>query len=167
MNMLTNSRTQRGVTLVEVLTAVVVLSVGLLGVAALTLTSARTNQNAAMRSTATVLVGDLVDRMRANVAGLRSGAYDTITANSAGTAPAVTNCSGSPGCNPSAMATFDAAQWQARIVELLPQSTGAASCAGASSGTMRQCTITITWRESVGAREAQVPTHTFAMRVDV
>ncbi len=165
MNVRTGIHRQRGVTLVEVLTAVVVLSVGLLGVAALTLTSARTNQNAALRSTATVLIGDMVDRMRANASGLRGGSYDSIAANAAGTTPTVSSCNSS--CDAAAMATYDATQWQARIVELLPQGTGAVSCAGTSSGKMRQCIVTITWRESVGARETQVPAQSFAMRVDV
>jgi type IV pilus assembly protein PilV len=58
----------RGFTLVEVLIALVVLSIGLLGVAALQLTSLRTNSSAAMRSQATVLAYEIVDRMRANQA---------------------------------------------------------------------------------------------------
>jgi type IV pilus assembly protein PilV len=158
---------QRGVTLVEVLTAVVILSVGLLGVAALSLTSARTNQNAAIRSTATMLISDFVDRMRANAHGLKNGAYDNIAANTAGSAPSVTSCATGSVCSASAMAQFDAAQWQARIVDLLPQGTGAVTCVGAATGSMRQCTITVTWRESAGARETQAPAQSFAMRVDV
>jgi type IV pilus assembly protein PilV len=56
----------RGFTLVEALIALVVLSIGLLGVAALQLSSLRTNGSAAMRSQATMLAYEIVDRMRAN-----------------------------------------------------------------------------------------------------
>ena len=56
----------RGFTLVEVLVALVVLSIGLLGVAALQLTSLRSNHSSAMRSQATFLAYDIIDRMRAN-----------------------------------------------------------------------------------------------------
>lgn len=60
------ARKSRGFTLVEVLVALVVLSIGLLGVAALQLTSLRSNHGSAMRSQATFLAYDIIDRMRAN-----------------------------------------------------------------------------------------------------
>lgn len=57
---------QRGMTLIEVLVTVIIISVGLLGVAALQLTSLRNNYDAYVRSQAAVLAGDILDRMRAN-----------------------------------------------------------------------------------------------------
>jgi len=70
-------RHARGFTLTEALVALVVLSIGLLGVAALQLTSLRSNQSSAMRSQATFLAYDIVDRMRANRAAAANGAYNT------------------------------------------------------------------------------------------
>lgn len=55
-----------GMTLVEVLVALVVISVGLLGVAALQMVSLRNSQTSYLRTQATALAGDIIDRMRAN-----------------------------------------------------------------------------------------------------
>jgi len=57
---------QRGFTLLEVLIALLVLSIGLLGLAALQTTGLRSNEMASMRTTATQLAYDISDRMRAN-----------------------------------------------------------------------------------------------------
>jgi type IV pilus assembly protein PilV len=59
-------RRQRGVSLLEVLIAVFVLAVGLLGTATLQLTSKRSNLEARDRATATMLAQSLVERMRVN-----------------------------------------------------------------------------------------------------
>lgn len=60
----------RGFTLVETLVALAVLSVGLLGAAALLLDSLRSHSTALRRVAATNLVRDMADRIRANpVAG--------------------------------------------------------------------------------------------------
>lgn len=59
-------RAQSAFTLVEVLVAIIVLAVGLLGLAGLQLAGMRNNHSSALRSTATIAVADLVDRMRVN-----------------------------------------------------------------------------------------------------
>ncbi|WP_206606719.1 type IV pilus modification protein PilV [Steroidobacter cummioxidans] len=66
---------QRGFTLVEILVTVVLISVGLLGVAALQLTTLRGNQDAYVRSQASVLAGDILDRMRVNPFDFRANGY--------------------------------------------------------------------------------------------
>src|SRR6185295_1538044 len=70
------ARRSRGFTMIEVLVSLVVLSIGLLGVAALQLTSLRSNHSSAMRSQATFLAYDIIDRMRANRAAAIAGKYD-------------------------------------------------------------------------------------------
>ena len=65
-------RSQRGVTLLEVLISIVVLSVGLLGYAGLQTVSMKNNTSAFQRSQATMLTYDIVDRMRANKPNLAS-----------------------------------------------------------------------------------------------
>ena len=62
---MTRHRNQ-GFTLVEALIALLVLSIGLLGVAALQLIALQNNNNAMFRSQATYLAYDIADRMRAN-----------------------------------------------------------------------------------------------------
>lgn len=67
---------QRGFTLLEVLVAVVILSVGLLGLAGLQAQSLRANQSALFLSQANLLAYDIVDQLRANRDAARSGDYD-------------------------------------------------------------------------------------------
>jgi type IV pilus assembly protein PilV len=66
----------RGFTLFEVMIALLVLSIGLLGLAALQTRALRTGQAAEMHTRAGQLAADLLERMRANPAGVASGRYD-------------------------------------------------------------------------------------------
>jgi type IV pilus assembly protein PilV len=59
-------RHERGFSLIEVLVALLVLSIGLLGLAALQAQGLRFNHDAYVRTQATHLAYDIVDRMRAN-----------------------------------------------------------------------------------------------------
>lgn len=61
-----SQRHETGFSLIEVLIALLVLAIGLLGMASLMLTSMQSNQGAAQRSAAVVLAYDLVERMRSN-----------------------------------------------------------------------------------------------------
>ena len=67
----------RGFTLIEIMVAVVVLAIGLLGLAGLQATSLRFNSSAYLRSQATNLAYAMADRMRVN----RQRAIETPTGN--------------------------------------------------------------------------------------
>lgn len=69
-------KASQGFTLIEVLVALVVLCIGLLGVAGLQLTSLKSNHGSAMRTQATYLAYDIVDRMRANREAALDGDYN-------------------------------------------------------------------------------------------
>ena len=71
-------RAQRGTTLIETLVALLVLSIGLLGVAALQITSLQNNRGAHMRSQASVLAYAIADRMRANRNVALAGGYNVV-----------------------------------------------------------------------------------------
>jgi type IV pilus assembly protein PilV len=104
-------------TLVEVLVTLVLISVGLLGVAALQLTTLKNNQESYVRSQAAMLAADILDRMRSNQTGFNAGNYDMANDatgfDQAGTA--------------STVAAADIAAWQASINRLLPGSDGDAA----------------------------------------
>ena len=68
--------TQRGISLIEVLIALLLISIGLLGMASLQANSLKFNRSAYDRSVATQLAYDITDRMRANRAGALAGDYD-------------------------------------------------------------------------------------------
>ncbi len=67
-----NFKSQRGLTLVEILVTAVVMSVGLLGIAALHLASLKNSVDSNTRSKAIWMVHDIEDRMRANRANANS-----------------------------------------------------------------------------------------------
>ena len=71
--------TQAGTSLLEVLIAVVVLSLGLLGLAGLQVAGLRVNQGAMQRSQATMLAYDVFDRMRSDRTAALAGKYDVGT----------------------------------------------------------------------------------------
>jgi type IV pilus assembly protein PilV len=74
---------QRGVTLIEVLVAVLVTATGVLGAAAMQLNAVKFNQISTTRSTAVFLANDISDRMRANRAYALAGRYDLAMNNDA------------------------------------------------------------------------------------
>ena len=129
-----------GFTLIEVLIAMLVLAVGLLGLAGLQATSLRNNQSAYNRSQATQLAYDLGDRMRANVAGKTT--YTAILPSSATAKP---NCLTTTGCNPVDMAENDLFEWISAVRNNLPSGIG--TIAPNPNPCISTCiyTITIFW----------------------
>lgn len=107
------ARAQAGLTLLEVLIAVLVLAIGLLGIAGLQ-TSALTNNFVSYQYTqAAILAQSMLDRMRANRQGVVDGDYQLV-AGSAPSAPA-TDCS-SGGCTAALdQATWDMAVWYGQV----------------------------------------------------
>ena len=106
---------QRGATLVEVLVALLVLSIGLLGVAALQVSALQTNQGAHVRSQASVLTYDIADRMRANRAVALAGGYNVLYT--------VTPSGG-------ALNELDLQNWKAALTNTLPTGQGEISLVG-------------------------------------
>ncbi|MGG2395982.1 type IV pilus modification protein PilV [Pseudomonas sp. SH1-B] len=106
-------RHQKGATLIEVLIAVVVLSIGLLGLAGLQVTSVQSNHSAYQRSQATLLAYDLADRMRANRTQALTNDYliDYPTSSSTNSVTGT-------------QAAKDIAEWLNNLALKLPEGTG-------------------------------------------
>lgn len=118
MNPVREQSSSSGFTLVEVLVAVLVLSIGLLGLAALQMTGLKNNQGAHLRSIAAIQLQAMADRMRANPEAVTSGAYHNPTATE------TSACTTTAGCSATAMAKHDFWEWNQRNAALLPAGQG-------------------------------------------
>lgn len=115
---------QQGFTMLEVLIAVVVLSIGLLGLASLQATSLRLNQQALMRSQEAHLVYDMIDRMRANMSAVNAGNYDLPTLPTSSDTDCTSYTGTTTGCTVAAMAAQDYFEWNAAITAALAGGEG-------------------------------------------
>jgi type IV pilus assembly protein PilV len=144
---------QRGFTLIEVLVSMLILIVGLLGVAGMQLLSFQNNQNAYLRSQATFIAGDLLDRIRSNPAGHRAGYYDSISISSSSDVPAAQTCiSSAAGCSPQALAFQDIYEWAGHFYNMKNQ-TGykptlpAARAVISHTAGASEYVVTVFWQE--------------------
>lgn len=126
---------QKGFSLIEVLIALLVTSVGLLGLAALQAKSLQYNHGAYLRSQANILAYDIADRMRLNRDVARTNGYNIALGESAPTG--------------SGRVEVDQAEWLALLARILPSGDGAISCAS------RVCSITIKWRDAADNGDQQ------------
>ena len=109
-------KSQRGMTLVEVLVAMVIMSIGMLGIAALYVETTRANRTALIRSQAIGFVNDMADRIRANPRGQLAYDIDTY-----GGAPALRGCvAGGANCTEAALAEDDLSRWITTVQAGLP-----------------------------------------------
>ena len=79
MKKISSLKAQKGVGLIEVLVSMLILSVCLLGMAALQTVALRNGQSAQSRSMAGIMSNSITDAMRANVTEARNGAYNGST----------------------------------------------------------------------------------------
>ncbi len=135
-----------GFTLIEVLVAVVVLSIGLLGVGKMVLYAARANGSAYMRSEATQQAYAILDYMHANRAAALAGAYNVAI----GVQPAAgQDCFAAGPCTTqAAIANYDLAQWKTQLAALLPAGDGAVAIATDPANTQTLVTVTVQWDDT-------------------
>ncbi len=105
--------------MVEVLVALVVLAIGLLGIAALYLNSLQSGRTAIYRTQAVNLAADLADRIRTNRAA--QNAYASLFADAE---VEVAGCYTTGGCTEIDLADSDLARWKATLAQLLPNGQG-------------------------------------------
>ncbi|SVE27113.1 uncharacterized protein METZ01_LOCUS479967, partial [marine metagenome] len=110
------------VSLVEVLVSVVIMSVGILGVAGIQVVSLQQNRSSIFRVEALQLANDILDRMRAN------RAQDYAGVNFIDPPPGITVCTAAT-CTPAQMMSYDIAQWKCSINSEDADGTPFARCA--------------------------------------
>ena len=127
---------QTGVSLIEVMVSVLILGVGLLGIAAMQAAALRNNEGAYGRSQAVIQSYNIIEAMRANRDGVLAGDYNLSLACTAPTA--------------GTLAASDLNAWiTAMKAELgdTDNTCGAVQCADDT------CTVTVQWDDSIGTHE--------------
>lgn len=139
--MLKTYKSVAGFNMLEMLVAIIVLSVGLIGVATLQMRGQQFNYVAYIRTQATFLAYDLMDRMRLNQErDIYVQDYNDIPGDCP--SPAEDSCD-SQACDPKSLAKYDMAEWCQLLDTFLPK--GKATIAdGDMPGQYR---ITISWDE--------------------
>jgi len=129
-------RKQSGFSLVEVLIALVIMSVGMLGIAGLYVQTMQAGRTSMLRHHAVTLAGDVADRIRANP---RAGvAYEGPGLDG--------SCvSGVVNCDEVAMAGHDILSWKQQAVDSLP--AGDVEVTFDDSGSPPDYIINVTWAE--------------------
>jgi type IV pilus assembly protein PilV len=142
------SRPPLGFTLLEVLIALLVMSIGLLGIGKMMMMSARANDSAYLRSQATALAYTMLDAMRANRATALVQGYDTALV-----APARQPCSlAAPGCTGDRQAQNDLFLWTQSLAAELPGGTGTVATVPSpniNGLTNVTATVSVTWIDRV------------------
>ncbi len=142
MNIRKSPRAQSGVSLIEVLISVLVVSIGLLGAAAMQATALRNNQGSYERTQVTLLTQSIFDAMRSNNKGAAAanGEYNLASLT----------CAAPSGAT---LAANDLSNW---ILSLQRQISSTA-CGQINCTASRSCTVSIQWNDSraTGGSNAQ------------
>jgi type IV pilus assembly protein PilV len=159
------ARLQRGFSLVEVMVALVVVSLGLLGVAKMQALALASTGTAKMRSLAAIEAASLVSTMHADRNYWSSIAANlTVNVSSAGaisstqdpglnTAPASQCQSAATPCTSVQLAAQDLSEWATTLVQVLPglQPSTITCTVDATGKNPVTCKITLSWVENVVA----------------
>ena len=160
-----SARFAAGTTLIEAMVALVIMSIGLLGLAALQVNGINDNADAERRTQATIVMNDLIERMRANTTGVEAGAYAAIDF-------ATIDCTGNPAnycatrgahaaveCTPAQLASFDAYVALCEGATRLPAGFISVQCTD-NNGNAQACadtsyrTVSMNYRDSTNATKS-------------
>jgi type IV pilus assembly protein PilV len=144
---------QKGMTLIEVLIAFVILAIGMLGIAGMLLLSSKVNNSSYAKQQAVQTIYDMFDKIRANYQAAINGNYNISNMNSSGspTLPSApgTLCNQST-CSATQLAAYDTWYWLTYDVTKLPSGSGSitsSSAPGTAGNTL--ITITVQWDDSM------------------
>jgi type IV pilus assembly protein PilV len=113
-----SGRSQRGDTMIEVLVTIIIIAVGVLGAAALQVTTLKNLSSSHSASVAAILAEDFSERMRANpTAALNDGYVHNA-------APGAFPDCAAAACTMAQLATYDMGTWWQQVTAVLPSGSG-------------------------------------------
>ncbi len=140
-----NSGREKGITMIEILVTLVIVSVGLLGAAAMVIKGLESNRNAYLRTQASILAYDMADRIRANSERALAGDYDGFDIASA---PDLPGCySSGSGCNSNTVVNVDKALWARSLIGAEDAATMLPEASGTIERNGETFDITIIWQQ--------------------
>ncbi|HTT13399.1 MAG TPA: type IV pilus modification protein PilV [Burkholderiaceae bacterium] len=150
----------RGFGLIEMLVAVAVVAIGLLGFAKMQALAIGSTHNSGTRALIALQASSLASAMRANEAywgaGIAPASFTVSGAQlSDATLSTYTSDCTTVVCTPAQMAAFDARTWGASLAAMFPGAGATISCSTVI-GTPVTCTITVNWSEKTVAVNAAV-----------
>ena len=174
-----------GFTLIEVLIALLVISVGLLGLAKMDALAISNTQISSSRSLIALQASSMAAAMQGNkgywAAGVAPATFSTsgttVTDSTGVLNQTVSTCvgtaAGAPVCTPPQLAAYDVQAWAAEMAAQFPSYAANFNCRSAA-GTPVSCTIQISWSEKYVALNrttatgsaAQTATQTYFLYVD-
>jgi type IV pilus assembly protein PilV len=160
-----NIRAARGFSLIEVLVALIVVSIGLLGIAKMQAIAYSSTGVASKRSLAAIEAASLASSMHADRAYWSVPGTAALNTTVNGTAITSTdpglsgggNCAlgGTVPCTPNQLAAYDMQSWATALKALLPSDQATIVCQSTAAPTPVTCTVTITWTENLVAVNSQ------------
>lgn len=166
---------QHGLSLIEILVTVVILSIGLLGIAATQTLGLGYSNDSYLRSQATMLANELTERMSINLDAVDANDFNinTYALTGCAVAPAAI-CEGAVNCTPQQLATYDLYRIACGynvgsndgVVNIFPNASFNVSCIDSDAGVDADpCTngsnhsVTISWQragKNMGANQVQL-----------
>lgn len=143
-----------GFTLVEVLVALLVISIGLLGVARLVLAAVKANDSAYFRGQAAAMAYSILDEMRANRAYAMTAPGYQVNFGTYAAPGTLCNVVGTA-CTPAEVAQYDLYSWKQQLSAAaggtLPSGDGEIQMSFPAGTGQVTATITVEWDDSVAA----------------
>ena len=139
-------RSQRGLSLIESLVAIVVAALGILGIIGLQMRTLADTQTSLRRAQAIRLIEDLGERLKVNPGAL-AALSNYVSAR--GATPAGGDCAAN--CDPAELAAFDLAEWKKTVQRVLPLGDADIFLApgeAANAGNGRLLGVMISWRQN-------------------
>lgn len=163
-----------GLTLIEVLITVIILAVGLLGMAAMQMTGIRSASGSGFRTQASILINDIAERVRANPTAIDAGTFADVDSGDdidcdAEPAPYCStyydgsNTVAAAACTPAQLAAYDINVWfcgevhgdnrEGGVSASLPQGSATIVCNDSDLADALPCTpgsthtISLSWEE--------------------